>query len=84
MIIALLVHKMVDMELTKEIRLIQLPKGGTLELEVLPGFYDKVRLHFSLAMDAPIDDDHLRMFVFGVIKSAVDKAEEEMNDGGTI
>lgn len=67
-----------------ETRLIPLPKGGTLELEVRPGFYDRVRVHFGLSPDAPVDDDHLRMFVFGAFKTAVDKAEEEMLQGGKL
>lgn len=73
---------MVDMQPTTETRLITLPKGGTLELTVMPGFYDRVRLHFGLAADAPVDNDHLRMFVFGAFKGAVDKAEEEMRHDG--
>jgi len=75
-------RKIGSMEPSKEIRNIPLPKGGTLELEVMPGFYERVRVHFGLAPDAPVDDDHLRMFVFGALKTAVDKAEEEMQHGG--
>jgi hypothetical protein len=73
---------MVAMEPTEETRHIPLPKGGTLELTVMPGFYERVRLHFGLPSDAPVDDDHLRMFVFGAFKTAVDKAEGEMLNGG--
>jgi len=76
---------MENMELTTtktETRIIVLPKGGSLELTLSPGFYDRVRLHFGLASDAPVDDDHLRMFVFGAFKGAVDKAEEEMMSDG--
>lgn len=65
-----------------EIRLISLPKGGTLELTVMPGFYDRVRSHFGLVSDAPVDDDHLRMFVFGTFKTAIDKAEREQQEDG--
>ena len=72
-------RKMVAMKPTKEIRSLTLPKGGTLELEIMPGFYDRVRLHFSLASDVPVADEYLRMFVFGTVKTAIDKAEEEMN-----
>ena len=72
---------MVAMEPTSETRLIPLPKGGTLELEVRPGFYERVRLHFGLAEGVHVDDDHLRMFVFGALKGAVDKAEGEMLNG---
>ncbi len=74
-------RKMVAMEPTKETRLIPLPKGGTLEFIVMPGFYERVRVHFNLAPGVPVDDDHLRMFVFGTFKNAVDKAEGEMLDG---
>jgi hypothetical protein len=71
------------MELTTtETRTIVLPKGGALELTLSPKFYDRVRLHFGLASDAYVDDDHLRMFVFGALKGAVDKAEEEMMSDG--
>lgn len=73
---------MVAMTATTETRLIPLPKGGTLELTVMPGFYDRVRGHFGLASDAPVDDDHLRMFVFGAFKTAVDKAERELQEDG--
>lgn len=73
---------MVAMKPTNETRLIPLPKGGTLELEVRPGFYERVRMHFGLTSEAPVDDDHLRMFVFGALKTAVDKAEGEMLDNG--
>ena len=75
-------RKIAVMDTAPETRHIPLPKGGTLELEIRPGFYDRVRMHFNLAKDAPVDDDHLRMFVFGALKNAVDKAEEEMKDGG--
>lgn len=61
-----------------ETRTIPLPKGGELELTLSPGFYERVRLHFGLDPAAPVDDDHLRMFVFGAFKTAVDKADEEM------
>jgi hypothetical protein len=73
-------RKIAVMDTTFETRHVPLPKGGTLELEITPGFYDRVRLHFNLANDVPVDDDHLRMFVFGALKNAVDKAEGEMND----
>lgn len=61
-----------------EVRLVKLPMGGVLELDVRPGFYDKVRAHFGLPVNEPVGDDHLRMFVFGAFKGAIDKAEAEM------
>lgn len=63
-------------------RLIPLPKGGELELEAKPGFYEKIRQHFDLPQGSYVDDDHIRMFIFGSVKSAIDKAEapETRND----
>lgn len=73
---------MMAMTAAAETRFIPLPRGGTLELTVMPGFYDRVRNHFGLASDVPVDDDHLRMFVFGAFKTAVDKAEKELQEDG--
>lgn len=62
----------------EEIRHIKLPRGGVLELTIMPGFYDCIRSHFNIGNDELVDDDHIRMFVFGTLKSAVDKAEEDV------
>lgn len=59
----------------QDVRLIQLPKGETLELTILPGFLAKVCQHFGLASEKDVTDDHLRMFVWGSFKNAVDKEE---------
>lgn len=59
----------------QEVRIVMLPRGGTLELEIMPGFYDKLRAHFGMSSDTIIDDEHIRMFVFGAFKNAIDKAE---------
>jgi hypothetical protein len=61
-----------------EVRLVPLPKGEVLELTIHPGFYDKVRQHFNLLPNQEVSDDHLRMFVFGALKGAIDKAEAGM------
>lgn len=58
-----------------ETRAVKLPKGGLLELEIMPGFYDRIRSRFGLANNEPVTDDHIRMFIFGAVKCAVDKAE---------
>lgn len=60
-----------------EKKLVTLPKGGTLELEIWPGFMDKVRQHFLLSSDQEPTDEQLRMFVYGAFKGAIDKAEKE-------
>jgi hypothetical protein len=59
-----------------ETRSIKLPRGETLELTIEPGFYDKVRQHFQLQITDVVTDDHIRMFVFGAVKGAIDKAEK--------
>lgn len=58
-----------------EQRHIRLPGGGTLELEIMPGFYDRVRAHLGLEPGCIVDDDQVRMFVYGSVKNAIDKAE---------
>jgi hypothetical protein len=56
-----------------EMRLIDLPKGGQLEIEINPGFYDAVRKQFMLQPEQEITDDIIRMFLFGAIRGAIDK-----------
>jgi len=58
-------------------RNIALPKGGTLEVDVTPQFLDVVRKHFNLPAANTVSDDHIRMYVWGAFKNAVDKAEKE-------
>ena len=60
-----------------ETRLISLPQGGTLEVSMTDQFKIAVRNHFSLEPDVCLDDDHIRMYIFGAVKTAIDKAEEE-------
>jgi hypothetical protein len=70
-------RKMLVSKTRVEVRNVKLPRGETLELTIQPGFYDKVRKHFGLAPDEKIDDDHLRMFVYGAFKGAIDKVEQQ-------
>jgi len=58
-------------------RNIALPKGGILEVDVTPSFLDVVRKHFSLTTTSPVTDEHIRLYVWGAFKNAVDKAEKE-------
>ena len=55
-----------------EQRNIRLPNGKILEVEFKSGFLDKVREAFELPKDQPVTDDHIRMFFYGSLKSAVD------------
>lgn len=59
-------------------RNIALPKGGTLEVDVTPQFLDVVRKHFQLSPKAIVSDEHIRMYVWGAFKNAIDKADKEL------
>jgi hypothetical protein len=56
-------------------KFIQLPKGGTLELDLTPAFLERVRAHVGVNSVDDVNDDHLRMYIFGTVKSALDKSE---------
>lgn len=58
---------------------IALPKGGTLEVDVTPQFLEVVRKHFELSTTALVDDNHIRMYIWGAFKNAVDKSEKMGN-----
>ena len=61
-----------------EKKIIELPKGGDLEVEYTPEFYQKVKDHFNLSENEAIDDEHIRLFIYGACKKAIDKAEQEL------
>lgn len=58
-----------------ESRQISLPNGNILHVKLNPGFLDKVRQQFNIEAADPVSDDHIRMFFFGAVKSAMEKAE---------
>ncbi len=58
-----------------EQRNIRLPNGKILEVEFKSGFLDKIRESFSLESDAKVTDEHIRMFFYGSLKTAVEKDE---------
>jgi len=55
---------------------IQLPKGGTLELDITPKFFDIIRAHFDIPITRPVGDEYIRMYIWGAFKNAIDKAEK--------
>lgn len=63
-----------------ETRDIALPQGGTLRVTMSDQFITTLRSHFKLGADEQIHDDHVRMFIFGAVKGALDKAENEAKD----
>jgi len=66
---------MIDPSKLVETRRIMTPKGAILEIDMTNEFLVKVRQHFMLSEKENPSDDQLRMFVFGTVKTAIDKAE---------
>ena len=58
-----------------EKKIIHLPKGGNLELELTPEFLEAVAESFEISASSEVTDDHIRMFVYGAFKNALDKAQ---------
>jgi hypothetical protein len=65
-----------------ESRDIELPTGATLNVAMTQEFIDRARLHFGLSSEEKLDDDHVRMYVWGAVNTAVDRAESEMTSDG--
>jgi hypothetical protein len=63
-----------------EVRRIVLPQGGVLEVQMTEKFIAVLRQHYGLFGDQPLDDDHVRMYVWGSLNGAVNKAEREIKD----
>ena len=53
-----------------EKRIITLPKGGDLEVDLTPEFLNLIKSHFSLNNIEDVTDDHIRMFIYATTKSA--------------
>jgi hypothetical protein len=56
---------------------IALPKGEVLQVDMSDRFFDVVKEHFALSSIDEVNDDHIRMYVWGALKNAIDKAEKE-------
>jgi hypothetical protein len=56
-----------------EKRIIKLPKGGDLEVDITPEFLNIVKSHFNLEDMSDVTDYHIRMFIYATTKSAFDK-----------
>lgn len=66
-----------------ETRNIVLPQGGTLEIEIKPGFYEAVRKHFMLSPTQQVTDELIRMFIYGAVNNAVNNSDPSLGpDGG--
>mgnify|MGYP003677544580 CR=1 FL=1 len=57
-------------------KIIKLPKGGDLEVSITKKFLTVVSNHFDLNDIDDVTDDHIRMFVYGSFKNAIDTADK--------
>ena len=62
-----------------EERIIKLPSGLDLELQLTDKFLEIVKEYFSLSDADNITDDHVRHYVFESMRTAVKKAEKEIS-----
>lgn len=58
-----------------ETRRIALPRGGELEVQLSHEFLWRVSQQFAVPL-GEVTDDHIRMFVWGAMKTAIDKVED--------
>lgn len=54
---------------------IELQNGSILEVEMTQAFLDRVRMQFDMPSNTIVDHEHIKMFVYGAFKNAIDKAE---------
>ena len=59
----------------ENVRNILLPNGSTLEVTIKPGFLEKVATQFNLEEIKDVSNEHIRMYIFGAFKNAIDKVE---------
>jgi len=59
-----------------EVRNVELPRGGNLEVQLTQDMIDKIGSQFGVA-SVDITDEHVRMYIWGAVKSAIEKAELE-------
>jgi hypothetical protein len=56
-------------------RNILLPNGNILEVTIKPGFLEKIVSQFNLGEVKNVSNEHIRMYIFGAFKNAIDKVE---------
>jgi len=60
-----------------QVKEIKLSNGNVLEVSMKPEFLKLVADTFNVQSCENVTDDHIRMYIFGAFKSALDKAENE-------
>ena len=61
-----------------EVRRIPVQGGQVLEVEMTEKFIVQLRRHFDLYEGQLLEDDHIRMYVYGAFNNAVTKAEHDI------
>jgi hypothetical protein len=69
-----------DKILLGQTKYIPLPKGGTLEVQVTQSFLDRVRYQFNIPNTSQVSDDHIRMFIWGALNCAIEKATQYLKN----
>tara|TARA_B100000214_G_C23954714_1_gene622215 strand:- start:1094 stop:1291 length:198 start_codon:yes stop_codon:yes gene_type:complete len=62
-----------------EERIIRLPNGLDLEIQLTKKFLEIVRSHYSLSESEEVGDSYIRKYVYESMLSAVDKAESDID-----
>jgi hypothetical protein len=62
-----------DHEKFVDVRVISLPVGGILEVSLAAENCSKIREQFNLSDDQQIENDHVRMFVWAAVSSALER-----------
>ena len=60
-----------------EVRKIHVKDDYVLEVELTQEFIDRLRKHYDLTSEQPLEDRHVKLYVLGAVESAVNKAEHE-------
>jgi hypothetical protein len=61
-----------------EVRRIPVQDGQELEVSMTQAFIDRLRQHFGLFGDQQLDDEQVKLYVWGAVNTAVTKAEHEV------
>jgi hypothetical protein len=61
-----------------QIKTIELPQGGELEVNMSPEFLKKVSEYYKLSSIDQVNDDHIRHFIHDVFSVAILNAQPEV------
>jgi hypothetical protein len=63
-----------------ETRSIPVQDGQTLEVQMTQPFIDRLRQHFGLFGDQRLEDEQVKLYVWGAVNTAVAKVEHEITE----